>query len=470
MKFTSDVVIGLEIHVELDTKTKLFCGCPTKGSIEPNSRTCEVCLGMPGSKPVLNKTALDYGLKIALALNCNIAPELVFSRKSYFYPDLAKNYQISQYELPLGEKGTIELPDGKKIRITRVHLEEDPASLVHPGSMTTSKHVLVDYNRSGNPLCEIVTEPDIESPEQAREFMRRLLTILNYLEIYDITTGILKADCNISIKGSGYVRSEIKNVTGFKDIERALVSELERQQQAMSDGEKLIQDTRGWNPENGATFRTRTKETEDDYGYILDPDLVATELTPKHIKKIKDGLPELPVEKAKKFIKRYKIKHDDAHIIAAERSLAELFEKVAEKIDPLLAVRWLRHELNKFLNLQNKTFKEIEADESHILELLDLISNKKITDNNAREILEKLIEKPFSPSEYMKEHNLEVVSDVTELKSFCKQVISENPSAVEDFKTGTGKALNFLMGKVMQLTKGKASPDEVVKLLKEIIK
>jgi len=341
---------------------------------------------------------------------------------------------------------------------------------VHAGSITKSKQVLVDYNRSGNPLCEIVTEPDIESPEQAREFMKRLLNILNYLGVFDISTGIMKADCNISIKGSGYTRSEIKNVTGFKEIEHALVSEIKRQKQAVKDGEKLIQDTRGWNPDVGATFLMRTKETEEDYGYILDPDLVVTELKDEQVKKIKDNLPELPMEKAKKFAEKYKIKVDDAHILSAEKSLAELFEKVAEDIDPILAVRWLRHELNKFLNLQNKTFKEIEVDESHVIELLKLVSEKKITDNNAREILEKLIEKPFSPSEYVKKEGLEIVSDKNELTELCKKVIAENPGAVTDFKAGKEKSLNFLMGKVMQLSKGKASPDEVVKLLKSLIK
>ncbi|MBU0461604.1 MAG: Asp-tRNA(Asn)/Glu-tRNA(Gln) amidotransferase subunit GatB [Nanoarchaeota archaeon] len=470
MKFTRDTIIGLEIHVGLDTTTKLFCGCPVKGDDEPNSRTCEVCLGMPGSKPVLNKKAVDFGLKIALALNCTISPKLIFSRKSYFYPDLAKNYQITQYELPLGENGYVELSDGKRVRITRVHLEEDPASLVHPGSITESKYVLVDYNRSGNPLCEIVTEPDVDSPEQAREFMKALLNILNYLEVFDINICVIKADCNLSIKESGYVRSEIKNVTGFKEIERALLSEIERQRQAVEDHEKLMQDTRGWNPDIGATFRLRTKETEEDYGYILDPDLVVTELSKEHIKSVRASLPELPKAKAEKFVKMYKIKTDDARILAAEKSLAELFESVAEEIDPLMAVRWLRHELNKFLNLKNKTFSEIEEDGSHITELLQLVAKKKITDSTARELLERLVEKPFSPSEYVAKQGLESVSDTGELKTFCKKAVKENPQAVADYHSGKEKALNFLMGKVMILTKGKASPDEVVRILKELLK
>ena len=469
MKFKTDIIIGLEIHVELDTTTKLFCGCPTKGNNNPNSRTCEICLGMPGSKPVLNKKAVEFGTKLALALNCNIAPQLIFSRKSYFYPDLAKNYQITQFELPLGSDGFIELSNKKKITIKRVHLEEDPASLVHPGSMTTSKFVLADYNRSGNPLCEIVTEPDIKTPQEAREFMKAILNILNYLEIFNPTQGIIKADCNISIKDSNYVRSEVKNVTGFKEIERVLVSEIIRQKEAFENNEKFIQDTRGWNTELGTTFRLRTKETEDDYGYILDPDLVPTEISQEFISKIKNNLPELPQEKAEKFTKKFKIKNEDALILTAEKSLAELFEKVAEKIDPLLAVRWIRHELNKFLNIKNKTFNEIKADETHIIDLISLIDKKKITDNNAREVLEKLIVSPFSPKEYIKKNNLEVVSDSKELTKLCKTVIAKQPSAIKDYKAGKAKSINFLMGKVMQLSKGKASPDEVTTILKQIL-
>src|SRR3989338_94144 len=243
--FTSDVVIGLEIHTELDTKTKLFCSCPTHGSEEPNTRTCPTCLGMPGSKPLLNKKAVEFALKLCLALNCEISPELIFSRKSYFYPDMAKNYQISQYEIPLGKGGKLRLKEGKEVGITRVHMEEDPASLVHPAGMKESQYVLVDYNRSGNPLVEIVTEPDLESPDEARDFMKQLITVLDYLEIFDVNGGIIKADANISVKESGYTRVEIKNITGFKEIERALVYEVNRQKNELKHG-KIEQETRAW--------------------------------------------------------------------------------------------------------------------------------------------------------------------------------------------------------------------------------
>ena len=261
-------MIGLEVHVELNTKTKLFCSCPTKGNEEPNSRTCEVCLGHPGSKPVLNKKAVEFALKLCLALNCKINPELIFSRKSYFYPDMAKNYQITQYDIPLGKKGKLNLSSGKEIGITRVHMEEDPASLVHPGGMQQSSYVLVDYNRSGNPLVEIVTEPELSNAADARDFMKNLITILTYLEIFDENNNIIKADANISIKESGFVKAEVKNITGFKEIERALNYEIERQKKEVKEGKKLHQETRAWDSEKGLSFSLRKKETEEDYGYI----------------------------------------------------------------------------------------------------------------------------------------------------------------------------------------------------------
>ncbi|MDP7244843.1 MAG: Asp-tRNA(Asn)/Glu-tRNA(Gln) amidotransferase GatCAB subunit B, partial [Flavobacteriales bacterium] len=229
IKSKSGVIVGLEVHTEINCDTKLFCGCATKGSEEPNTRTCEVCLGQPGSKPVLNKKALEFALKLCLALNCKISKELIFSRKSYFYPDMAKNYQISQYEIPLGNKGSLKLRSGKDVGITRVHMEEDPAALIHPKGMQESAYVLVDYNRSGNPLLEIVTEPELESAAEAREFMKQLITILSYLGIFDINSNIIKADANVSIKESGFVKQEVKNITGFKEIERALQYEILRQ-------------------------------------------------------------------------------------------------------------------------------------------------------------------------------------------------------------------------------------------------
>lgn len=467
MKFESDIVIGLEVHCELSTKTKLFCGCPTKSKNEedlPNSRCCPTCLGQPGSKPLINKKAVEFALKLCLALNCEISPELIFSRKSYFYPDMAKNYQISQYEIPLGKNGSLRLGNGKEIGITRVHLEEDPASLIHPAGMKESQYVLVDYNRSGNPLIEIVTEPDLTSPEDARDFMKQLITVLSYLEIFDINEGIIKADANVSIKERGYTRIEIKNVTGFKEIERALIYEVNRQKGEIMH-KKPHQETRAWDSEKAVTFSLRKKEAEEDYGYMIDTDLTAVEITEEWLKNIKKEMPELAQDKVKKFVEKHKIKREDAEILAADKELAEMFEKVAEEIGPNLAAKWMRRELVRVLNYSKKGLHEVEIDEKHMIDLLNLVENKKITDNVASKILEKLVEKPFDVKEYVKNEGLEAVSDISELEKFCKEAIKENPKAVEDYKKGEAKALNFLMGKVIAKTRGKATPKEVNEII-----
>ncbi len=471
-KFTSDVVIGLEIHVQLDTRTKLFCGCATRPAgqkkDEPNTRTCEVCLGLPGSKPVLNRRAVDFALKLCLALGCTVDDELIFSRKSYFYPDLAKNYQISQFERPLGKGGNITLSSGKKINITRVHIEEDPASLVHPPGK--APYVLADYNRSGIPLCEIVTEPDMTSPDEAREFMKRLRAIIQYLDIFDESVGVIKADANISIKESGYVRSEIKNVTGFKEIERALYHEVERHRRAVKDGEALVLETRQWNAQKGVTTRMRTKETEMDYGYILEADLCVTRITSEWIRKQKAELPELPDEKEKRFIKKFGIDPADAEVISQERRLAELFEKTAQKVDAVLAARWLRHELCRVINYNKVAFENLKIDHTHLIELLLMVENRKISDPTAKKIMEELMHDAFSPKAYVKKHGLEVISGSGELEQWCRQAIDENKMAVDEYKEGNEKSLNYLVGQVMRRSKGKASPQEVSKIIQDALK
>ncbi len=465
MNFTSDVVIGLEIHVQLNTKTKLFCGCPTQGNNEPNTRTCEVCLGMPGSKPVLNKAALKYALKLALALECEISSNLIFSRKSYFYPDLAKNYQITQYEIPLGIKGKLHLKSGKSVSITRVHMEEDPAALIHPDGMANSNHVLVDYNRSGNPLCEVVTEPELTSPDEARDFMKQLIAVLKYLKIFDIETCIIKADANISIKEKGYTRVEIKNITGFKEIERALNYELNRQKK-----EEVVQETRAWDADSGITISLRKKETEEEYGYIIDPDLTSTKIEDSLIKEIKQDMPELARDKALKFVEKHKIREEDALVLSQEKELAELFERAVEHVSPALAVNWIRHELNRVLNYNKKSLEEVKLDEAQLISLLKLIENKTITENVAQKILEKLIEKSFDVEQYVKENKLKIVSDSGELKNLCEEAIKESSKAVEDFKGGNEKAFHAIVGVVMRKTRGAANPIEVKKILKEILK
>ncbi len=468
MSFTSDIVIGLEIHIQLNTNTKLFCSCPTTGDNTPNSRTCPVCLGHPGSKPVLNKKAVEYGIRLALALDSDINKELIFSRKSYFYPDMSKNYQISQYEIPLAEHGYLALKTGKKIRLTRIHLEEDPASLVHPAGMHSSNYVLVDYNRSGIPLLEIVTEPDLASPEEAREFMKELITLVNYLGIFDNNTCIIKADANVSIKESGYIRSEIKNITGFKEIERALIYEVKRQKQAIANNENLIMDTRSWDAAQGLTRRIRTKETEDDYGYIIDPDLVITDITDDWIKSVKSGMPELPQQKLARYIEMG-LSKDDAVVLVADFRMAGLFEELIKTIEPVLVARWLRRELIRVLNYNKKTLADISLDKKALKDILTLIQEKKITDRTGQRLMEKLVEGSFDVMDYVKQKGLEIIDDSSMIKEFCNKAIAENPKAVEDFRQGNEKSLNFLVGQVMRMSRGKANPAEVNKLLREMI-
>jgi aspartyl-tRNA(Asn)/glutamyl-tRNA(Gln) amidotransferase subunit B len=464
-KFTEDIVIGLEIHAQLNTHTKLFCGCPAHGDETPNTRTCPTCLGMPGSKPALNKTALRFAIKLALALGCEISSKLIFSRKSYFYPDMAKNYQISQYELPLGINGKLILNNGKEIGITRVHMEEDPASLVHPAGMGASSYVLVDYNRSGNPLCEIVTEPAMNSPEEAREFMKQLISVLKYLKIFDTDTCIIKADANVSIKQKEYKRVEIKNITGFKEIERALKYEVERQK-----NEEVANETRAWDADKGATFTLRKKETEEEYGYIIEPDLAVEEISKEMLEEAKKEMPELAHEKAMRFVEEHKIRKEDALIIAQEKELAELFEKAVKEINPALAVVWIRHELNRVLNYNKKTLEDVKLDEKEMLKLLRLVEKKIITDRVAQKILEQLAEKKIDVEKYVEENNLKAVSDAGAIEKYCKEAVEECKTAVEDYKKGNEKAFNSIVGAVMKKSRGAASPAEVQKILKEMMK
>lgn len=465
-KMEYKIIIGLECHLPLNNvNTKLFCSCALpKPDSKPNTHCCPICLGHPGSKPVINKKAIEDGLKLALALDCKIQPRLIFSRKNYFYIDMSKNYQITQYEIPLGKGGHIKLTSNKKINLIRAHLEEDPAALIHK-----ENYCLVDYNRAGISLMEVVTEPDISSPEEAREFLNKLLTTVSYLGIYEPTTGVIKADANISIKG--YERVEIKNITGFKEIESALVYEIERQKRLVDDKKGIKnRETRGWDADKGITFFQRSKETEIDYSYIAEPDLVPIEITKEFIDEIKKEIPELAHDRIEKYIKKYKLKQDDAEVLAAEYLLAELFEKVSKEIDSRLAAKWLRRELVRVTKYNKIDLHELELDETHIIQLLKLIESKKITDTTGQKIMEKLVEKPFDVEEYVKKESLGAVSEKGELEKFCKEAIKENSKAVEDYKQGNEKALHFISGKVMAKTKGKADPKVVNEILKRLIK
>ncbi|MCR4335497.1 MAG: Asp-tRNA(Asn)/Glu-tRNA(Gln) amidotransferase subunit GatB [archaeon] len=427
----------------------------------PNTRTCEVCLGFPGSKPVLNKKAVDYALMVAMAMNCRINKEFFFSRKTYFYPDLAKNYQISQYEVPVGEKGFLEV-DGKKIRITRVHLEEDPASLVHESGTKQSAYSLIDYNRSGIPLVEIVTEPDLESPEQARHFLDKLLTTLNYLGVYAHGESVLKADCNLSIKGSE--RVEVKNVTGFKAVESALKAEEKRQRKMIESNEKIFLETRGFDAETNTTYAMRKKETEDDYGYIADPDLVKIVIDDAWLKELKDKIPELAEEKEKRFMKEFGLKEYDAKVIASDKNLSELFEKSA-KADPQLAVRFVSRELMGILNYNKLKIENTKVNAEGIIGLIELVKEGKVSDKNAKDALIKYTLEGIPPKEFLEKNNSLIDASSGDLEKAVKEIIKENQLVFDEFKSGNKKSLNFLIGQVMRKMKGKADARVIQKIL-----
>lgn len=465
-----NVKIGLEVHISLNKgiKTKMFCSCKLPRKPEPNTNCCPVCLAHPGAKPSFNKEVLNAALKLATALNCNIAKQLIFSRKTYFYPDLPANYQITQYEFPLGINGYAETGAGKRIALRRVHIEEDPAALIHPGGVSEAPFTLIDYNRAGTPLAEVVTEPDMESPEEAREFLKSLLTTVEYLGIYDNSTGTMKADANISIRESGYIRVEIKNISGFREIESALSHEIRRQRQAIAAGGSIMQETRGWDAAAQKTYQMRTKEDEDDYGYISEPNLAAIDITEDMLKAAKESVPELAHAKSKRLAEEYSIAKEDAGALSMDMELAELFEKAAKEIDPVLAAKWLRKELVAVAKESKRRIAKF--DEKQVIALLKMFESGKVTGSTARELLERLAKKSFDVGDYVKKKGLEAVSSIKELENYCREAVEEHPKVVEDYRKGKEEALNYLVGNVMKKTKGKAPAGKCKEIIKELIR
>ncbi len=457
-------LVGLETHIQLNTDTKAFCGCPTSEG-KPNTQVCEICLGHPGSKPMFNKKVLDYALKLCIALGCKIENEVAFSRKTYFYPDMSKNYQITQFEIPLGRNGSVKLKSGKVVEIERIHIEEDPAALIHDGAIDESDSVLIDYNRSGVPLVEIVTTPCMNSPAEAREFLNELVRIVKYLKIFDERTGVVKSDLNVNIEG--HPRVEIKNVSSFKDAERAMNYELVRQKIALKKpGEKKVH-TRAWTGRK--TTMLRLKENEADYGYIIEPDLPVFSVSNDKIESIRKDVPELAHVRSVRYVEEHKIDTIDAEVLSMELELAELFERVAAEIDPKIAAKWLRHELMRVLNYNKKSLKEVELDEQHVMEILRLVEGKDISERTGQKLMEKLIDAPFSPKEYVIREGLMLVGDDSEIRFVCEDVVKSNEKAVEDYKSGSEKSFNFLVGQVMRITQGKADPAVVNKIMKEVL-
>ncbi len=455
-------VIGLEVHVQLNTKTKLFCPCPSDAK-EPNSACCPTCLGMPGSKPSLNKKAMEYALKVALALGCRINKEFYFSRKTYFYPDLAKNYQITQYEVPFAEKGKIVLKGGKAVKLTRIHLEEDPASLVHEQGIGSSQYCLVDYNRSGIPLVEIVTEPCMESAEEAREFLNSLLATLEYLGVFEQGKNAMKCDANISIKGNE--KAEVKNITSFKGVEKAIQFEIQRQKKLVAGGKKTERQTRGFDEKSGKTVFQRSKETEDDYGYIFEPDLPMFTVNEKQLDAIRNSIPELSPAKAARLEKQYKIPFEHAEVLSSSKMLADLFEKTAKNCRPETAAAFLRRELLAVLNRSGKTLQSAGLSPKELSHLFRMFDEGKVNEKTVKEALINQVKTGVSPREFVKKNDL--IKDMNESKvgEICEKTMVENKDAVKDYLSGEKKAFNFLVGMAMREARGKAEPRQIQKTM-----
>ena len=469
-----EAVIGLEVHVQLLTDSKMFCGCSTKFGSEPNTQTCQICIGMPGVLPVINKKAIEYVIKTGLAVNCKIASYSRFARKNYFYPDLPKGYQISQYELPICEHGYVEIADNgstKKIMLTRIHLEEDAGKNIHEGA---GNYSLVDLNRAGTPLMEIVTEPDIRTPQEAAEFVKKLRTILRYISVCDgnMEQGSMRCDANVSMRPYGQrefgVKTEIKNMNSFKFIEKALDYEIKRQINVLKDRVKIIQETRLWNSERGVTESMRSKEEAHDYRYFPEPDLVPIEVEPSWIEQIKAKLIELPDSRQQRFINQYGLPEYDADLLVSERAMAEWFEQVVKLgADPKTVSNWMMGELTKLLNEENKQIEECGLKPEDLVGLLELINKGIISGKIAKTVFEEMYKTGKNADTIVKEKGLVQVSDESEIEKAVDEALAKNPGEVERFRAGEEKLIGFFVGQIMKATKGKANPKIVNELLKK---
>lgn len=468
-----ETVIGLEIHAELSTATKMYCGCATSFGSSPNSNCCPVCLAMPGALPVLNKRAVEYAIKAGLAMNCKITRLGKQDRKNYFYPDLPKAYQISQLDTPICVDGYIDIPvedTVKRIRLNRIHIEEDAGKLLHDAGSGT----LVDYNRGGTPLIEIVTEPDISSAEEARLFLESVKTTLEYIEVSDckMEQGSLRCDVNISVRPQGEsklgTRIEMKNINSFRAAVRAIEYESRRQTDELEYGGKIIQETRRWDDNKGESFSMRGKEEAHDYRYFPDPDLVYIAIDDDMINEIKGTLPELAVTRTERYITEYKIPANDAAQITASRRLADFFEGcVKGGADAKATCNWITGDIARALNEKELEPSDIPFEPAHLVRLISLIENGTISNTAGKQVLNELFENPRDPEKIVEEKGLVQISDEGALKKAITDAISANPKSVQDYKAGKEKALGFLVGQVMRDTKGKGNPQLINKMLKD---
>lgn len=471
-----ETVIGLEVHAELSTKSKIFCNCTTEFGGEENTHCCPICTGMPGVLPVLNRKVVDYAIKAGLATNCKIIKYGKMDRKNYFYPDLPKAYQISQYDLPICKDGYVEIEiQGKKkvIGITRIHIEEDAGKLIHDEWGTGS---LVDYNRCGVPLIEIVTEPDIRSSEEAKVFLETLKNILQYIDVSDckMQEGSLRCDVNLSIRPIGEskfgVRTEMKNINSFKAAYRAMEYEQKRQIKVLESGGKVIQETRRWDDDNGKSFSMRSKEEAHDYRYFPEPDLVPIIIDDEWVEGIKKTMVELPIQKQQRYVNEFNLPEYDAKILTSSRTLAELFEKAIESgVKPKAVSNLFMGDLLRILKEREIEPEDIPFPADYIANLINLVDKGIISGNIASKVLGIMFDEEKDPQIIVKEKGMIQISDESELESIVKKVIDDNPKSVEDYKNGKGKAIGFLVGQTMKATKGKANPKLVNKMLKELL-
>ncbi len=472
-----ETVIGLEVHAELSTKTKIFCSCPTSFGAEPNTHTCPICMAMPGTLPVLNEKVVEYAVKAGLATNCEISKNSKNDRKNYFYPDLPKSYQISQFDKPLCEHGYVEIDadDGtkKQIRLLRIHIEEDAGKLNHDEFGGGS---LVDLNRAGVPLIEIVSEPDLRSSQEAEQYLKKLKSILEYIEVSDckMQEGSLRADVNVSVRKKGETkfgtRTEMKNMNSFRSIVRAIEYEANRQIDVLEDGGKIEQETLRWDEVSGKTFSMRDKEDAQDYRYFPDPDLVAIRLSDEYIENIKKQLPELPETRKQRYLEEYHLTEKDANIISSSKYLADLFEKASEICNNPKAVNnWIISDISKILNETEMEPIEIPFDCNQLAKLVILIDKGTISSSIAKKVLVELFENPRDPEEIIKEKGWIQISDEGAIKEVVLKVLSENPQSIADYKAGKDKALGFLVGQAMKQTKGQANPQMLNKMFIEEI-
>jgi aspartyl-tRNA(Asn)/glutamyl-tRNA(Gln) amidotransferase subunit B len=472
-----EAVIGLEVHAQLLTQSKIFCGCSAAFGSAPNTHTCPICTGMPGSLPVLNRKAVEFAVKLALATDSRVAPLSLFARKNYFYPDLPKGYQISQYELPLAISGSVEiaLADGekKKVGITRVHMEEDAGKLFHD---ETKPFSYVDFNRTGVPLLEIVSEPDLRTPQEAADYLRSLRAILRYLEICDgnMEEGSFRCDANVSIRPAGEeilgTRTEIKNMNSFRHVERALAYEIERQKKVIQAGNEVAQETRLWNPVKGVTEAMRGKEEAHDYRYFPDPDLVPLTIDSQWVEEIRRGLPELPLQKRGRFIRSYQIPEYDAAVITQSKALADYYEECVRLFpEPKQVSNWIMGDLLRVLKEDDKEVEECPLSPQQLAEMLMLIKDGTISGKIAKTVFEEMYRTGKAAKEIVVEQGLVQITDADDVTRTVEDVLKNHPKEVAEYKSGKAKLFGFFVGQVMKATQGKANPQLVNDILKKLL-